>query len=147
MPDRTLDTRNGRSEQAAPETSPAAPEDRPAPSSKAWLPLILTVILMPALAFAMTRFVLVPEMKKALSPAADAATTESAGTNAEASPGPSEGKSKVTVELTKILVNVAGTMGTRYLMTSVTLVGTDESLRNKIEQNKAQMLDLATGTL
>jgi hypothetical protein len=29
-------------------------------------------------------------------------------------PGLSEGKSKVTVPLTKILVNVAGTMGTRY---------------------------------
>jgi flagellar FliL protein len=49
--------------------------------------------------------------------------------------------------LTKILVNVAGTMGTRYLMTSVTLVGTDETMRTKVEQNKDQLLDLATGSL
>ena len=34
-----------------------------------------------------------------------------------------DGKPKVTVPMNKILVNVAGTMGTRYLMTSITLVG------------------------
>jgi flagellar protein FliL len=146
MADRTVDTRNGRSEEAAAEASPAAPEAKPARSFKPWLPLIITVILMPALAFATTRFLLVPQMRKALSPV-DVAPAESASTNADAGPGLGDSKPKVTVPLTKILVNVAGTMGTRYLMTSVTLVGSDESLRTKIEQNKDQLLDLATGTL
>jgi flagellar FliL protein len=49
--------------------------------------------------------------------------------------------------LTKMLVNVAGTMGTRYLMTSVTLVGTTSDFKDKIEENKDQLMDLATGTL
>jgi flagellar protein FliL len=146
MADRTVDTRNGRTEAAAAETSPDAPQGKPAGGSKQWLPLIITVVLMPALAFATTRFLLVPQMKKALSPA-EAAPVETSGTNAEAGPGVIDGKPKVTVPLTKILVNVAGTMGTRYLMTSVTLVGSDESLKTKIEQNKDQLLDLATGTL
>jgi flagellar FliL protein len=145
MADRTVDTRNGRSEEAAAEASPA-PEAKPAGALKPWLPLIITVVLMPALAFATTRFLLVPQMKKALSHT-DAAPIEPAGTNTDAGPGAIDGKPKVTVPLTKILVNVAGTMGTRYLMTSVTLVGSDESLKTKIEQNKDQLLDLATGTL
>jgi flagellar FliL protein len=146
MADRTVDVRNGRSEAAAAEASPAAAEAKPASSSNPWLPLIITVILMPALAFATTRFVLVPQMRKALSPA-DPAPAEPSGTNAESGSNLIDGKPKVTVPLTKILVNVAGTMGTRYLMTSVTLVGSDENLKNKIEQNKDQLLDLATGTL
>jgi flagellar FliL protein len=148
MADRTTETRNGRSEEetAADEASPEAAEAKPATSLKAWLPLIITVVLMPALAFATTRFVLVPQMRKALSPS-EAKPAEAAGTNAESGPGVIDGKPKVTVQLQKILVNVAGTMGTRYLMTSVTLVGSDESMKTKIEQNKDQLLDLATGTL
>jgi flagellar FliL protein len=150
MADRTTETRNGRSEEeAAAEETPAAAEAKPSSPLKTWLPLIVTVVLMPALAFATTRFVLVPQMKKALAAPGGAAPAAEAtgGTNSEASAGSAEGKAKVTVPLTKILVNVAGTMGTRYLMTSVTLVGTDESLRAKIEQNKDQLLDLATGSL
>jgi flagellar FliL protein len=46
-----------------------------------------------------------------------------------------------------MLVNISGTMGTRYLMTSITLVGKDPDFKNKIEENKDQLLDLATGTL
>jgi flagellar protein FliL len=119
MADRTVDTRNGRSEEAAAEASPAA-QEKPAGSSKPWLPLIITVVLMPALAFATTRFVLVPQMKQALSPVESAAPAESSGTNSRSRPRRDRRQAKVTVPLTKILVNVAGTMGTRYLMTSVT---------------------------
>jgi len=149
MADRNLDTRNGRTDEeeaATDEASAAAPEVKPSASFKSWLPLIATVVLMPVLAFATTRFVLIPQMRKALSPA-EAAPAEPAGTNVDTGPGLIEGKPKITVPLTKILVNVAGTMGTRYLMTSVTLVGTDEIMRTKVEQNKDQLLDLATGSL
>jgi flagellar protein FliL len=102
---------------------------------------------MPVLAFARTRYVLVPQMKQALTKSmAAAAPADATGTSA-ASPSAPEAKVKVTVPLSKILVNVAGTMGTRYLMTSVTLVGTDPDLKDKIELNKDQLLDLATGAL
>jgi flagellar FliL protein len=144
MADRTAETRNGRSEAAA-EAGPSAPA-KAAASSNPWLPLIITVVIMPALAFATTRFVLVPQMKQALSKAG-ATPAESTGTNADASPGAIEGKTKVPVQLSKILVNVAGTMGTRYLMTSVTLVGTDANLKDIVKEHNDQLLDLATGTL
>jgi flagellar FliL protein len=143
-----MDARNGRQEEAAAEGTAAA---APAPASLAsnpWLPMIVTAIIMPALAFATTQYFLLPQMKKALYKplAAAAAASESSGTNAAAGGGP-EGAIKVTVPMQKILVNVAGTMGTRYLMTSITLVGTDPNLKDKVEQNQDQLRDLATGTL
>jgi flagellar FliL protein len=145
MADRTADVRNGRKEETAAAESPAAPA-MPASSFKVWLPLIITVVIMPALAFATTRFVLVPQMRKALFRPLAAAAAEPTGTNAAGAAG-LEGAVKQTVQLQKILVNVSGTMGTRYLMTSVTLVSMDQNLKDKIEQNKDQLLDLATGTL
>ena len=61
--------------------------------------------------------------------------------------GSVDGKAKIPVPLSKILVNVAGTMGTRYLMTSVTLVGSDPSLKDIVKDHNDQLLYLATGTL
>jgi flagellar FliL protein len=145
MADRTTEARNGRSEEAAAEASPA-PLAKPAVASNPWLPLIITVAIMPALAFATTRFVLVPQMQRALSQPG-AAPVEPAGTNGASGPGILEGKAKIPVPLSKILVNVAGTMGTRYLMTSVTLVGADPSLKDIVKEHNDQLLDLATGTL
>jgi flagellar FliL protein len=147
MAERTAEARNGRQEEAvAAEETPAAPATA-APASNPWVPLIITVVVMPVLAFAITRYVLVPEMKQALTKSMAAAAPADATGASAASPGAPETKVKVTVPLSKILVNVAGTMGTRYLMTSVTLVGTDPNLKDKIELNKDQLLDLATGAL
>jgi flagellar FliL protein len=139
------DARKGRPEEPSAEATPAPPAKLPVWSNP-WLPLLVTAIAMPALAFATTRFVLIPQMRRSLSLPAVAAA-ESSGAKAQPGPGVADEKPKVTVPLNKILVNVAGTMGTRYLMTSFTLVGADESLRVKIEQNRDQLLDLATGTL
>ena len=84
MADRTLDSRNGRQEQAAaaPEAAPA-PAPKPAASAKPWLPVIITVVSMPLLAYATTRFVLVPQMTKALSQPGVAAA-EPSGSNGAA---------------------------------------------------------------
>ncbi len=148
MADRTTETRNGREEGAAEAGGAAAPAAKSGGAS-AWMPLVVTVAVMPVLAFVMTRFVLVPQMTKAIATQGGSAPVEQAGTNSESgsSGASSEGHSKVTVPLNKILVNVAGTMGTRYLMTSLTLVGSDENMKDKVDRNNAQLLDLATGTL
>lgn len=130
----------GADEKAA--AAPAAPA-----GVKAWIPLIIAVVAMPGLAFVTTHFVLLPKFERVVAgvkagpaPAATATTVASNG----ASGGD---KVKVTVSLSKLLVNVAGTMGTRYLMTSVTLVGNTPDFKDKIDQNKDQLMDLATGTL
>jgi flagellar FliL protein len=144
MADRTLDARPNGAPPA--ETPAAAPAAAKSSALMTWLPLIITVIAMPALAYATTRFVLVPQMKRALAPAG-AHSSASSETKKDSESGVAETNTKVLVPLSKILVNVAGTMGTRYLMTSVTLVGGDDNFRGKIEENKDQLVDLANGAL
>jgi flagellar protein FliL len=115
---------------------------------KAWLPLIAAVVTMPALAYATTHFVLLPKLERDLALKPSGAAKEAASeSTADGKDKAGASKLKVSVSLSKILVNVAGTMGTRYLMTSVTLVGNTPDFSNKIEENKAQLMDLANGTL
>jgi flagellar FliL protein len=155
-------SRNGKShEEAKPsENGKPAAEDKekaaPAPAGggklKAWLPLIVTVVVMPVLAFATTRYVLLPKLTHGLAQAADGPASAAAtapDSSASSSPDAKGAADKVksTVQIKKLLVNVAGTMGTRYLMTSLTLVGNTPDFVAKINDNMDQLQDLATGTL
>src|SRR5580698_3802180 len=120
--------------------SPA--ETAPAPSGggiKNWLPLILAVVLMPALAFGMTKFVIVPELQSSLG-------IKPAGASGGKSKNSADAK-KVSVQLNKLLVNIAGTMGQRYLLVSVTVVGTSDDFKTKMTENDAQLRDMAMGAL
>ncbi|MBX3747530.1 MAG: flagellar basal body-associated FliL family protein [Verrucomicrobiae bacterium] len=114
----------------------------------AWLPLILTLVAMPALAYGMTTFVIVPQIQKAVAPLAGVEGGEG-GAPARAGGVPARGGSgtKESVPLTKMVVNVAGTMGTRYLLSSMTLVGTTAGFKAKVEQNRDLLLDLASSAL
>jgi flagellar FliL protein len=130
-------------------TADAAPAagnaEAKAPSSgggfKAWLPLIITVVLMPVLAYGMTSFVLLPRLQKGLGiTPSDTSSKTSAGKT------PANGK-KERVSLNKLLVNVAGTMGQRYLLTSLSVEGTDPELKAKMQELESQLRDMACGTL
>jgi flagellar FliL protein len=139
----------GESAEAA-ESAPAAPG--PSGGLKAWLPLIIAVVTMPLLAFVTTRFILLPKLEHAINQPKSGAATETPAESAAPAgtkdgKGVPAGKAKITVPMSKLLVNVAGTMGTRYLMTSVTLVGSTPDFKAKIEENKDQLMDLATGAL
>lgn len=130
---------NSSNSTAADEAAPAA-----APSGggfKAWLPLIITILIMPALAFAMTQFVIVPQIQKGLGNASAAGST--AGVKAKKDPN----EKTVTVPLNKLLVNVAGTMGARYLLVSVAVVGAGTDFKAKIDEHDAQLRDAASGVL
>jgi flagellar protein FliL len=137
-------------------------EPPPAPKKRggvaAWLPLGITVVAMPALAYATTSFVLLPKLKKGLDAAPTSETQGSAeesksrsktegGGKAEGGGKNARGKTRSTVALNKMIVNVAGTMGTRYLLASITLAGTTPDFKTRIEENNDQLLDLATSTL
>lgn len=157
MANNTLESTRGGREPAKEAEAGAAEADQAAgPKSsgglKPWLPLVVALVTMPALAFATTRFILLPKLQHALSQpavgsAAQSASETSASSGAEASKTAGSGKTKIMVPLSKMLVNVSGTMGTRYLMTSVTLVGNTSDFKTKIEDNKDQLMDLATGAL
>jgi flagellar protein FliL len=149
MPDRNLDaTRGVRPEAAAANGAEAAAAGKTS-ALKSWLPVLITVVSMPVLAYVVTRFVLVPRVQHALlQQAGGAGAAEPAAVDKTGDAAAPDAKSlKVTVPLTKVLVNVAGTMGTRYLMSSLTLVGTGADFKGKIEENRDQLMDLATGAL
>src|SRR5436190_7064199 len=101
---------------------------------KAWLPLLVTLLLMPVLAYALTTFVLLPKLQKSMGGGAPAEPAEAApsGEHAGGSHGgavkvsarePGSAKGKTKVPLSKIVVNVSGSLGTRLLLTSLTLAG------------------------
>jgi flagellar protein FliL len=146
---------------------------------KAWLPLIVTVVTMPALAYITTAFVLLPKMQQAAKVAAETPGTNDANV-AEAKTAPTEthsaakagekskdkGKDKETIDaalkergvkvasngktsvpLNKILVNIAGSMGSRYLLASITLASDKEDFGETVLSNEAQLLDLGAGVL
>lgn len=152
-----------------------APEAAKASSGgiKAWLPLIVTVLAMPALAFATTKFIILPKIQAAMGGSADGGAHGAAASGGEAAGGGEHGgghgggessgessggghgggggghggKEKATASINKMIVNVAGTMGTRYLLASVTLVGTSADFKAKVDEHRDQLLDVATGTM
>ena len=190
----TAETKNKPAEAAA------SPAEAPSTSGgfKAWLPLIVTVVLMPVLAYLTTTFLLVPKLQVAArgstAPAhseeeeneaaaedhgAKGETTEGHGGKSKGHKGESGGKTektegnsgkgektekgekgekseghdakagkggKATAQFGKVLVNVAGSLGSRYLLVNFTLVGAS-NLKDKVEDNKDQMLDSAMSVL
>jgi len=168
MADKPTETPGAEKEATAPETDAEAAGAKKSGAGggfKAWLPLIITVVAMPALAYAMTTFVLAPKLQRALvtaaTPDASTETPEAAPEKSKATAESSEAKgksgnaanakggkqSKVTVPLGKVLVNLSGSMGTRYLMANLTLVGISADFKDKVENNKDQLLDVASSTL
>lgn len=115
----------------------------PAPQGgalQAWLPAIVTIILMPVLAFCTTQFLLLPKLQKTLGGGGAPAEESQQTKKAEKTP-------RQTVQLNKVLVNVAGSVGTRYLMANYTLVGTAPDFKDRIESNRDMLLDLAAGVM
>lgn len=133
------------------------PEAAAAPVSngfKVWLPLLLNLLLMPALAYAMTKFVLLPKMKT--SPAAPEAPAGEHAEKPKDAHGKDDakgahakdgGKAPAMALPIKVLVNVSGTLGTRYLLATMTLDGKGGGLDAAVEKNADQLRDVASSAL
>lgn len=159
---------------AKPETPPTAkagpaaadavahPPAAPAASGgiKAWLPVIAALVLAPAVTWATVEFVLVPRLQKKLAaPAADSAEhggEPAAPAPAPAAPAPAgkpgkDGKDAKSsgpgYEFTNVVVNLAGTMGTRYLKTSFLITGADPNIRGVFEGAKPKLTDVTLNVL
>lgn len=137
-------------------TEAAAKPEAPAGGGiKAFLPLILTLVVMPALAYALTTFVLLPKLQKGLGvEGVHAREGEQAeggghgGGHGEAKPGAKDsGKPRTKVTLNKVIVNVSGSLGTRMLLASFTLAGNAADFKGKIEEYNDQLRDVAASTL
>src|SRR5262245_43888330 len=129
---------------AAPEKTEATPAAAPkSGGASSWMPLIVSVVVMPVLAYVLATYVLLPRLQQAIGAQtahAREGATEGAPAAAEKA---KESKPKNKVALTKIVVNVSGSLGTRLLLASVTLAGDAGDFKSKIEDNMDQLRDLA----
>jgi flagellar basal body-associated protein FliL len=89
----------------------------------------------------MTQFVLLPQLRKGMGLSTSVTTVK-----AKESKAAPDAK-RETLPMTKLLVNVAGTMGARYLLVSLTVSGSDADFKAKIEAHDPQMRDFACGVL
>ena len=164
-----------KKEEPKPEAAAAAGAHAGGGGIKALLPLVVTIVLMPVLAFVTTKFLIVPKILHARGGEIPEEAAEEGGDAHGAKPDAKHGEEKAdkghgdakkpekaehgekgkgggkgkkqTAQLSKMIVNVAGTAGTRYLMSSITIVGTHADLKSLIEENKDQLLDLANSAL
>src|SRR4051812_11752460 len=147
-----------------PPAAAAAAAEAPAkPAANAMgglLPLIVVIVLAPTLSWSVGQFVLLPQLKKQLAVAAESGHGEGGGESAPAASekkgeGGKEAKGKkgessgpaTNYEFENIVVNLAGTMGTRYLKTSFMVSGNDASLRSQFENNRAKLVDVTLNVL
>ena len=113
---------------------------------KGWLPLITNILLMPVVAYAVTKFVLLPKLHVQARTTTETAEPHADSRGAEKA-GPA-GKVKYTVPLSgKVLVNLAGTMGSRYLLANLTLVSTNPELEEAVKKGDAELRDAAASAL
>lgn len=114
---------------------------------KAWLPLVITLVLMPVVAYLMTTMVLVPKLAKTLkTETAHARETEEEPQSGKETQN-SGAKPKTKVQLSKIVVNVSGSLGSRLLLASLTLAGNAKDFKDKVEDSNDQLRDLASSVL
>jgi flagellar FliL protein len=124
----------------------------------AFIPLIAAIVIAPVLSWAIGQFVLMPQLKKQIAAPLPAHTSETAPVEEPAAAegkGGKEGKgekgkgagSASTYEFENVVVNLAGTMGTRYLKTAFLVTGTDKNLRAAFEANKPKMVDVTINVL
>jgi flagellar FliL protein len=159
-PARGAEEKPGREAPAASEPAegdaPEEPAAAPGASWKSWLPLGIALVVMPLCAYAVTNFVLIPRMQKTLratgvppgeSAEAEAPPAKPAEGGGEGKAAPAASGSKQSATINKLLVNVAGTMGSRYLLSSLVLSGNGSSFADKVTQNEPQLRDMASGLL
>ena len=116
--------------------------------AKAWLPLVANLLVMPCVAYVLAVYVILPKLESRMGE-----NSVKGGSGHSASSHGSAGrhepaKEKFSVSLAdKLVVNVSGSLGTRFLVARVTLVGSSAELKDLVEKHDAQLRDAASGIL
>jgi len=134
----------GGKSDAAPEAAAAA-APAPAGGAKAWLPVIVALVLAPAATWATVEYLLLPRLQKKLAaggPAAETAAPAPAGKHGKDGKGGGAG-----FEFQNVVVNLAGTMGTRYLKTSFLITGADPNIKAVFDGAKPKLTDVTLNVL
>ena len=153
-------------EEAKPAEGGAAPAAAKAPSP--WIPVIAVLVLMPVISFAATQFLIMPRMlsmvgenkpkgeegvaadshgAKADSHGGKEAKPAAGGHGAKESKGGESTNGKFSFDFENVVVNLSGSLGTKYLKTSFTLYSSNANLKKLMEENKKQLMDVAINVL
>jgi flagellar FliL protein len=154
---------------AAPDKAASAPAESAVPAKKgggalkAWLPVVVALIAAPATCWAVAEFVLMPRLQQKLAASAAAPAEEAKAPAEKAASHGKEGKkgkghggkegegggpTADTYEFSNVVVNLSGTMGTRYLKTSFVITGVKpDTIKEAFETNKAKLTDVTLGVL
>ena len=122
----------------------------PKPGKGLWIAAIAAVIIAPVLSLGVAQYVLLPKLQKQLAgglpaPQADAPAAAPAAAGAEGAKGPAVTGN--TYDFANVVVNLAGTMGTRYLKCSFTVAGNTPTFKGVFEANKARLTDVTLNVL
>jgi len=121
--------------------------------AKSWMPVIAALILAPVATWATIEFVLVPRLQKKMA-VAGAEAGGHAESPAPAPAAPAKGKDGKdakdggpSYEFQNVVVNLAGTMGTRYLKTSFIVTGADANIKAIFDGAKPKLTDVTLNVL
>jgi flagellar FliL protein len=141
------------SAKTAPPAADAA-ADAPPKGASPWPALIAAIILMPAISFATAEFLLLPKLRGLISQqsveggAAHGGEKEAGGHGAKDAHGKEGAKgAEISYDFESVVVNLAGSMGTRFLKASFTLLGTNPKLPEIMAERKKQLQDVAINVL
>lgn len=136
-------------EQQPAENAPAA---APAKAPSPWMPVIAVLVLMPAISFAATQFLILPRLRSVLGEqkengAGGKEAEHHGGKEGKAGKGGEHEAGKFACDFENVVVNLAGSLGSKYLKASFTFNSSNPNLKKLIEENKKQLLDVAINVL
>jgi flagellar protein FliL len=128
---------------------------------KVWLPVLAAIIVAPGATFAVAQFVLLPKLKAELAASAESGAAahapakkkaeenkEKGGHGKEGGKEGEGGDVADTYKFENVVVNLSGTMGTRYLKTSFVVTGAKpDTINEAFVENKARLMDVTLGVL
>lgn len=118
-----------------------------------WIPVIAGAVLAPVLTFVTVEYVMLPRIVKKLSapipveePAA-AAPAEGKGEKGEKGEKGGKEAGPPGYQFENVVVNLSGTMGTRYLKTTFLVTGPDANIKSTFEGAKPRLMDVTLNVL
>ncbi|MDP2137168.1 MAG: flagellar basal body-associated FliL family protein [Candidatus Didemnitutus sp.] len=135
--------------------APAPVESKGGGGIKTWLPALAAVLLAPAASFAVAEFLLLPRLQAKLS--APPVVQDDGANERNQAKGKSakekgdhekDGAAGENYEFNNVVVNLAGTMGTRYLKVSFIVTGIGgKGVKALFDGQKAKLTDITLNVL
>ncbi|MFZ9920556.1 MAG: flagellar basal body-associated FliL family protein [Terrimicrobiaceae bacterium] len=117
-------------------------------SSNPLIPILVVILLVPALCYAVMDFLIIPKLKSASGGGGDHAKAADHGkTKSDSHGGGVKPPGEHTVDFGATVVNLAGSGNSRYLRTNFTIASSDKDIQKIIEENKGSLQDAAISVL